>query len=158
MCYNDTMLRWSKLDGSPLSLSKMGKNNPNWKGDNVGVIALHNWVRFRFLKPEFCQKCNKNKPYDLANKSGEYKRNLSDWEWLCRRCHMERDGRLAKLAVSYPKRKGKIINCVICGKEKYKMLSIIKKGWNKYCSQSCAAKGEWSPQRLEKMKQGRNCK
>ncbi len=36
-------------------------------------------------------------PLDLSNKSGKYKRDLIDWEWLCRRCHMIKDGRLDKL-------------------------------------------------------------
>jgi hypothetical protein len=39
-----------------------------------------------------CQQCRK--PYDLANVSVEYKRDLNDWQWLCRRYHMLSDGRL----------------------------------------------------------------
>ena len=36
-------------------------------------------------------------PYDCANISGEYHRDVDDFEWLCRRCHMVKDGRLEKL-------------------------------------------------------------
>ena len=46
------------------------------------------------LKPQTCQNCGENKPLDLANISGKYLRKLSDFEWLCRKCHMTKDGRL----------------------------------------------------------------
>ena len=74
-----------------------GKNGM-WKGDAVGYVALHAWVRARKLKPHFCEYCNNKPAHDLANISQQYKRELSDWEWLCRKCHMGKDGRLANLA------------------------------------------------------------
>ena len=74
-----------------------GKNNGMWKGDQVGQTALHEWIKNRLLKPELCQDCYLKSPYDLANKSGKYKRELSDWEWLCRSCHMKKDGRIYNL-------------------------------------------------------------
>ncbi len=73
------------------------EKNGMWKGDEVGYNALHSWVRKYKFKSELCECCHKNKSYDLANISGEYKRNLDDWEWLCRKCHMVRDGRLEKI-------------------------------------------------------------
>jgi hypothetical protein len=73
-----------------------GKNNGQWKGDAVGYAAIHEYIRHRFPKPDKCLMCNKPKKLELANKSNRYKRILSDWEWLCRRCHMESDGRLKK--------------------------------------------------------------
>lgn len=78
------------------SCSKMEKNNPMWKGKNVGYSALHGWVKERLPKPKLCSKCKKAKPYDLTNKTGKYIRKLSHWEWLYRRCHMKEDGRLKK--------------------------------------------------------------
>jgi len=71
--------------------------NVNWKGDDVGRTQLHEWVRRRKVKPEFCENCKKNKPYDLANISGEYKRDINDFKWLCRSCHMKEDGRIKNL-------------------------------------------------------------
>lgn len=71
----------------------MGSKNPQWRGDNVGYGKLHSWVRSRFPKPEKCNHCKKVEPVDLANK-GIYNRELKNWEWLCRRCHMVSDGRL----------------------------------------------------------------
>jgi nitrate/TMAO reductase-like tetraheme cytochrome c subunit len=68
-----------------------------WKGDSVGLYQLHDWIRARLVKSEECQKCHKIKELDLANKSGKYLRDLNDWEWLCRSCHMLSDGRMNNL-------------------------------------------------------------
>ncbi len=73
---------------------KKNENNPNWKGDRVKYLALHQWIRRHKIKPELCERCNKDKPYDLANMSGKYKRDINDFEWLCRKCHMVEDNRL----------------------------------------------------------------
>jgi len=77
------------------SLSKIGEKNPQWKGDNVGYGKLHEWVKNRMVKPKICPKCKKRKAYDLANK-GIYNRDLKNWEYLCRKCHMESDGRMGR--------------------------------------------------------------
>lgn len=75
----------------------IGSNNGQWKGDNVKYGALHEWVRNRLPKPELCEDCNKVPPRDLANISQKYLRELDDWEWLCRSCHMMKDGRMKVL-------------------------------------------------------------
>lgn len=75
----------------------MGERSGAWKGDKVGYAALHNWVKRWSKKPKWCHRCKNKPPYDLANISQQYKRNLKDWEWLCRKCHMTKDGRLKKL-------------------------------------------------------------
>lgn len=77
--------------------AKLGNKNPMWKGDNVGYSALHDYIKFHFPKTDLCQCCNLSPAYDLANISGKYKRDFSDWEWLCRRCHMSKDGRLKNI-------------------------------------------------------------
>lgn|SRR4030067_1498426 len=70
------------------------QNHGQWKGDNVGYSALHAWVKRHLNKSDLCQNCKKRPSHDLANISQEYKRDLDDWEWLCRKCHMKSDGRL----------------------------------------------------------------
>lgn len=78
------------------SITKMKEKNPMWKGDFVGYTGLHKWVKSRLPKPKFCQECKEKEPIDLANK-GIYDRNLKNWEWLCRKCHMTKDGRIKNL-------------------------------------------------------------
>ncbi len=73
-----------------------GKNNKQWKGDQVGYIALHTWIRNHKPKPFLCEECKDANPYDLANISGKYKRDIKDFEWLCRKCHMIKNGRIYK--------------------------------------------------------------
>lgn len=79
------------------NLLNRGENNGMWKGDDVGYCALHEWVKRYLKKPKFCQNCGERVAYDLANISQEYKRDLLDWEWLCRICHMKKDGRIYNL-------------------------------------------------------------
>jgi hypothetical protein len=74
-----------------------GKANPLWKGDDVGYDSLHRWVTRHKPKPKVCEICKTKEPYDLANISGKYKRDVSDFQWLCRSCHMKSDGRLNNL-------------------------------------------------------------
>ena len=78
------------------SCSKLMQNNPQWK-EIPSLKAIHLWVRARLPIPDQCNDCGRPKPRDLANISQQYKRNLKDWEWLCRKCHMEKDGRKEKL-------------------------------------------------------------
>ena len=76
-----------------ISRSKIGPKNPQWRGDDVGYEALHEWVKRRIDFSQ-CEMCGDEEHLDLANVSGMYKRDLSDWQVLCRRCHMQSDGRL----------------------------------------------------------------
>ena len=78
------------------------EGNPMWKNVGVGMSALHEWVKKRKVKPKKCENCNKKDVVDLANISQKYKRDLSDWEWLCRSCHMIKDGRMKNLNRSSP--------------------------------------------------------
>ena len=120
------------------SHSKLSDNNPMWRGDKVKYAGLHVWIRSRLVKSKKCQKCKKVPPYDLANISQKYKRNLSDWEWLCRRCHMTKDGRRDKL-IKRQRAKGeigvgrKILKCPVCSK----ICIIHKSSLVQTCSRLC---------------------
>ena len=72
----------------------LGEKNGMWKGDKVSYGQLHKWIIRHKSKTKLCENCNKNKPFDLANISGEYKRDINDYKWLCRKCHMKDDGRI----------------------------------------------------------------
>ena len=73
------------------------ENNSNWKGDDVSIKSLHEWVRRHKPKPELCEECYEQSPKDLANISGKYHRDINDFRWLCRKCHMKSDERLKLL-------------------------------------------------------------
>ena len=102
-------VRWHKgiMDREDFIGINKGEKHGQWKGDKVGYHALHTWVRARIPKPKLCVKCKKNKAFDLANISQQYKRDINDFRWLCRSCHMKEDGRLKKLHT----RKEKYCNC-----------------------------------------------
>lgn len=72
--------------------------NPMWVGDKISYEGIHDWIKNQIDKPTKCNDCNEEKKLDLANISQKYLRDLSDWEWLCRSCHMKKDGRLDELA------------------------------------------------------------
>lgn len=71
------------------------ENHHNWKGDDVGYLGLHKWVYRKLGQPNKCGYCGKDglnaQRIHWANKSGKYKRDISDWIRLCRKCHAEYD-------------------------------------------------------------------
>jgi len=79
------------------SKRKIGKaqlkdKNHQWKGKDAGYQAIHLWVRARLKKPRRCQKCGKKtEDLDCCNISGNYTRDLDDWQYLCRSCHTKFD-------------------------------------------------------------------
>lgn len=117
--------------------NKNNDNNPMWKGDDVKYGALHGWIRRRKYKPKFCESCKKNKPYDLANISGKYNRDINDFKWLCRSCHMKEDGRIEKLRLSYKPRIKNLIKviCLNCNKEYYVCHALLNS--TKFCCREC---------------------
>lgn len=64
----------------------------NKKYEN-GYDAIHSWVERRMGKPRICWLCKDEEKnvYHWSNISGEYKRDLSDWQRLCVKCHSRYD-------------------------------------------------------------------
>lgn len=93
-----------------------GPNNGLWKGEKVGYAGVHAWVKTHLARPKLCQKCNKVAPHDLANVTGVYSRNSANWMYLCRKCHMESDGRMRNLILARQKRIGFSWSCIKCEK------------------------------------------
>lgn len=79
------------------NLNQDSEKNINWKGNKVKYSSLHTWVRNHKPKTEFCEICRIKEPKQLANISGEYKRDINDFLWLCTRCHVIRDGTIKNL-------------------------------------------------------------
>lgn len=112
-----------------------GEKNPSFKGDEVGYAALHIWVRRRKPEPKLCDKCGLVPPVDLANRSGNYFRDLNDWDYLCRKCHMDSDGRNDRLRESGKSRKIPNGVCPVCNAS-FERLTAKRK----FCSRRCFSK------------------
>jgi hypothetical protein len=75
----------------------LGIKNNQWK-ENVGYDALHQWIRRHKPVPQCCENCGEKKNrLDCANISGKYKRDILDYKYICRRCHMIEDKRMNNL-------------------------------------------------------------
>lgn len=100
------LLMWRTKDmterNKKVSESRKGVKHPLWK-ENPSYESLHEWINNNKPKPILCGECHKEKKLEAANISGLYKRDLDDWEWLCRKCHMIKDGRMKKLIESNKK-------------------------------------------------------
>jgi len=70
---------------------QLGENNSQWKGDEVSYRSLHKWVARHKGTPNTCEHCGESglsgRQIHWSNISGEYKRNLDDWQRLCASCH-----------------------------------------------------------------------
>jgi len=83
---------YKRLKFFNLTKSRIGKENKMWKGNKVKYNALHDWIKKHKPKSMFCECCGKvTDKLEVANISGLYKRDISDFRWLCRSCHMKMD-------------------------------------------------------------------
>lgn len=106
--YSD--IQWEKIKfcsrecfGKEHSRAMTGRKipHPNWAGDKVKYAGLHIRIKKLLPKPKECMACGKETGYlDLANISQKYLHVISDWEYLCRRCHMKKDGRLERIKLT----------------------------------------------------------
>jgi hypothetical protein len=93
--HKESMSRYRKAHPKRYWLGKKrpnvaGENSATWKGDEVSYRNLHRWVERLLGKPNRCVFCGKiatGRRIHWANKSGEYRRILSDWLRLCSTCH-----------------------------------------------------------------------
>lgn len=74
----------------------VGEHNVNWKGDNVTKDSLHIYINRHFDRPDKCEMCKKpvdgGGRFEWSNKSRTYKtKNRSDWQYICRKCHVKYD-------------------------------------------------------------------
>ncbi|MEK6881824.1 MAG: hypothetical protein AABY22_19555, partial [Nanoarchaeota archaeon] len=85
-----------------------GKNNPMWKGDEVGYGGIHKWIYLKRGKAKnynckFIDKTCKGN-LEWSNISKKYYRKLYDWQILCHSHHMRFD----KVMPKYRFKKGHI--------------------------------------------------
>ena len=130
-----------------------GERNGSWKGNDVGIVALHYYVRKRLPKPELCMICETIPPHDLANITGIYNRELKNWAWFCHKCHMIYDNILERNLLRFNRLKhekyeksiqSENLICIRCNRSHNELVKKLKKllwskqeeGW--LCS-SCRA-------------------
>ena len=74
---------------------KEGIKHPMWK-EKPSYQAIHTWVRSHKEKPSNCERCHKEtKSLDASNISGDYKRDLNDFRYICKSCHNIVDRRVS---------------------------------------------------------------
>jgi hypothetical protein len=75
------------------------ENNPNYKGNNIGYIGLHLWLRKISGHPKKCLRCGKfgkeekgqwNIDFALI-KGMKYERKVENFIGLCSKCHRAYD-------------------------------------------------------------------
>jgi hypothetical protein len=74
---------------SKINFKKLNKDSRKYS-----YSWVHAWVQKNKVKPDFCEQCHKYPPRDLASVREVYIKNVDEFEWLCRRCHIKKDGRL----------------------------------------------------------------
>ena len=59
-----------------------------YKENGFSYGPRHRWVAKHKQKPKICCICNERRKLELANISGEYKKDIKDFLWVCRKCHI----------------------------------------------------------------------
>lgn len=97
--------RWQMLNNNPswrpevkeklsktMKGRKTGRKPWNWNKLNLNSYhSLHKWVYRNLGAPTECEFCSSGKNLQWANKSHEYKHELTDWLRLCKNCHNKYD-------------------------------------------------------------------
>lgn len=81
-----------------MSIDRMNEKNPVWKGIHAGKQSIHGWIERKLGMPKYCEHCKttKAKTYDWSNKDHKYSRRFTDWQRLCRSCHLKYDYKFNK--------------------------------------------------------------
>jgi len=117
------------------------------KPNTTKYVRLHEWVRENKPKPKFCEECKIKEPYDVANISGWYKKNINDYKWLCRSCHntndrqngIHKENSIRDFIWSITERqspKASETECWYCGN----IIDLIKTNKHHFCCVECRLK------------------
>lgn len=70
-----------------------GEDHHNWRGDEVRLTTLHQWLNANYLKTGVCAECGNAAQTAFALIHGRaYSRNREDYRELCVGCHNAYDG------------------------------------------------------------------
>lgn len=77
-----------------ISIKNKNQGHGMWKGDKVGYMALHTWIRKQLGKPKECVGCGligvmKNGRWNIeySNIDHKYERDVTKFIPLCPKCH-----------------------------------------------------------------------
>lgn len=96
-----------RVKNRAISAQKRGALNPNWKGDSVPKHRGNERCRYLYEQSGPCEVCgeaNAERHHKDGNPLNNAPGNIA---FLCRRHHMEADGRLAQLSARNSAGKGK---------------------------------------------------
>lgn len=80
-------------------LAKKGPDSPSWKGDDICRNQGHTRAQKAYPSLGICESCGERPAVDRHHKDDNTANNArSNVLFVCRPCHMEIDGRAAKLA------------------------------------------------------------
>lgn len=86
-----------------MGISRRANKNPNWAGNKVKYISLHQWIYRNYGVPDKCEidGCKYPKQgssylitrptLQWANITGIYDRDRKNWKMMCRSCHAKFD-------------------------------------------------------------------
>jgi len=141
LCNNSPASKYSKYNYcwdcryKKQAQERFGENNPNWKGEKVSYTGIHDYIKWHKPTPKACELCGDTKKVlDLANVSQKYLRDLSDWEWLCRKCHMTKDGRIDRMIKHRKTLRRR--QCRVCGNHFMGTMNSVR------CSNECIAQAK----------------
>ena len=84
--FKERCLEYMKINHGNSKTFKEGPSHPNFQ-ENPSYRAIHAWARERMPKEKICKFCKVREKIELSNISGDYKREMNDWQWLCAKCH-----------------------------------------------------------------------
>ena len=90
-CHKEYMVTYRKDNREKLlkqSVKRTGKYVKKHRQYYNNYTNIHEWVRRHKQKPKICCICNERRKLELANISGEYKRDIKDFLYVCKKCHV----------------------------------------------------------------------
>ena len=94
----ETDLRNKKFHPNKARESKLGSNNPNWNPnrEELSLTGIRGWLQ-RNLEQKACEICGSNESEVHHIDGNPWNNDSKNLKWLCRKHHMEEDGRLNAL-------------------------------------------------------------
>lgn len=83
-----------------------GSGNPMWKGDRVGYMGIHTWLRDKFIKGpcNHCGTLEKSRDWALI-KGKKHMRRKENYIPLCKSCHLKYDYTEERKTKIFPNRR-----------------------------------------------------